>query len=179
MNKKDIIIVDTETTNLTRCCASHIDFQPYMIEIYIYRVDYRFNFIDEFQSLIKPPVAIPGFITRITGINDIRVRNAPKFKHILKPIKKIFKGAGTFVAHNATFDIDMINYEGIRAGVDLKFPKETFCTVEQSMHFYGYRMKNLELFTLLTGAKEIPEQHRAKADVMATFTNYKILKGMI
>lgn len=176
---KDILIVDTETTNLTRCCASHIDFQPYVIEVFIYRVDHKFRKIDQFESLIKPPVTIPGFITRITGINDIRVRNAPKFKHIIKPIKKIFKGAGTFVAHNATFDIDMLNYEAIRSGVNLKFPKETFCTVEQSMHFFGYRMKNLELFTMLTGAKEIPDQHRAKADVMATLENYKILRGLV
>lgn len=179
MSKKDIVIVDTETTNLTRCCASDIAFQPYIIEVYAYRVDYQFNKIGEFHSLVNPPVSIPNFITRITGINDIRVRNAPKFKKILKPLTKIMKGAGTFVAHNATFDRDMIDYEGKRAGVDIAFPKDLFCTVEQSMHFFGYRLKALELFTHLTGKKEIPNQHRAKADVMATFENYKILRGLI
>ena len=49
-----------------------------------------------------------------------------------------------------------------------------FCTLEQSMHIKGHRLKNSELYTIATG-KEIENAHQAKADVLATYESYKWL----
>lgn len=173
--KEDIIIVDTETTGLLEVSSCSLEFQPHMIEIFVLRVNSKLKPVGEFSSLIQVPVPVPSFITRITGVSDIDLQKAPTFKKIYKSLNKIFKGTSLMVAHNATFDYNIIKNEFERIEKQCFLPNSLYCTVEQSLHFFGYRMKNLELYEKLTGKKEIKNQHRAKADVLATFDNYKEL----
>ncbi|NQY68165.1 MAG: 3'-5' exonuclease [Flavobacteriales bacterium] len=51
------------------------------IAIYIF---YGKIIIDEYHSLVNPECSIPYQITRITGITDETVANAPKFYEIAK-----------------------------------------------------------------------------------------------
>lgn len=169
------VIVDTETTNLLEAMGNQLEFQPHMIEIFALKIDDNLKPVEEFYSLIKPPVPIPQFITRITGISDIDVVKSPPFKKIAKKLQKFLKGTDLFIAHNATFDYDIIENEFKRIGMKSNLPKKLYCTVEQSMFYKGYRLKNLELYKILTGKTEIKNQHRAKADVFATLENYKKL----
>ena len=68
------------------------------------------NVIDEFTSLVNPEQRIPHFITNLTGITEAMVSNAPKFYEIAKNIVEITKGT-VFVAHNVTFDYNIIRDE--------------------------------------------------------------------
>ena len=60
--------------------------------------------IQEYESLVNPERSIPHTITRLTGINDYMVADAPKFYEIAKEIIEITSDC-IFVAHNVNFDI--------------------------------------------------------------------------
>ena len=66
--------------------------------------------IDEFTSLVNPEQRIPHFITNLTGITEAMVSTAPKFYEIAKKVVEITKDA-IFVAHNVTFDYNVIRDE--------------------------------------------------------------------
>ena len=58
---------------------------------------------DEFSTLINPLIPIPEFITRLTGIDDLMVQDAPTARDVAPTIAE-FLGDAIFVAHNAPFD---------------------------------------------------------------------------
>ena len=119
----------------------------------------------------------PGFLEKQIGITNQMVVKAPTFIEIYKKITEVFFRSHTVVAHNLTFDEQVLITELKRIGKEYHFPYPPikFCTVEQSMHIRGYRLKNSELYKLTTG-KEIIGAHRAKNDVLATFESYKWLR---
>lgn len=172
-------LVDLETTGLQEPIACDLSFQPYIIEICIMVVNNKGKEIDFFNSLVKPPVQVPEYITSITGISDIDLNKAPSFSDIYKKINKVFSKADVFVAHNCCFDYNILNYEFLRISKkhfkNSNLPKKLFCTVEQSKHLKGFRLKLNELYFLLT-KKDMKGHHRAKNDVLALYECYRRLK---
>ena len=68
--------------------------------------------IATFSTLIKPKVAIPYYITKITGITNEMVKDAPEVEEIMPELIQ-FIGNFDIVAHNANFDYKFIqNYSG-------------------------------------------------------------------
>ena len=177
--KKSIIILDVETTDLTSPEETDLIHQPHLTEIYCYKVtaNKKMSFLDEFHSLFKPPIPIPYYITKLTGIDDYTVKKAPTFLQMYKKLYEFFLGCEMMVAHNLSFELKMIRFELQRIGKEFNFPFPPihYCTVEKSMHLEGIRLKNDELYRLATG-KEIEGAHRAKTDVMATFESFKWLR---
>ena len=90
-------IVDIETTGSNKASEHRIT------EIAIYLYDGK-KVIREFTSLVNPQSRIPYFITRLTGIDDEMVQDAPLFEDIIDEIDAITKDA-IFVAHSVNFDI--------------------------------------------------------------------------
>lgn len=172
-----ITIFDTETTGLEEPMGCDISCQPHMVEIAAVQINHNFKVKQEYIQLVKPPVSIPYHTTKVHGYTDYDVRKAPPFKKIVKPLAKVFQGSEVMVAHNCVFDWGMLVTELTRCGKLKKFPmpRVRFCTVEQSFHMFGYRPKLLELYTHLTGKKEIKKQHTAKADTDALLKIYKEL----
>lgn len=164
--KRELCFFDTETTGLPEAKGTSNSLQPYITEICIIRTDHKFNIIGEYTSLIKVPIEIPTFITRITNIDNKMVNKFPYFNKHIKKINKVLKGADILVAQNLRFDKDMIEIEYSRFNKKIVWPKTLFCTVEQSMHYCGMRLKSTELFDY-TGGREIKNIHRARADVIA------------
>ena len=173
-----IIIVDTETTGLIEADGNPLPNQPYIIEIFALRVSDDDVIEDEYYSLVKPPKPLPEVITRINGLTDNALKNAPSFAAVYRPLAEIFLSCHTFVAHNAPFDVGMLSNELRRIDKHCQFPwpPVMYCTVEQSMHLRGYRLKLQELHEIATGLPDIPNAHQAKADVMALFECYKWLR---
>lgn len=162
-------ICDTETTGLLEPEACDKNFQPYITEIYGCVLDKDFNMITEIDTFVKPPVPIPDFITKITGISDYTVRNAPKFIEIFDELYDVAKQSDVFVAHNAAFDHGVIKHELERHDMEFKFPwwREQICTVEASMPIQNKRLRLTALHQLATGKPHFNGAHRAKPDVMA------------
>ncbi len=164
----NIIIFDTETTGLLLPEPADIKKQPYIIEFYGCKINENFDFLEEFETLIKPPIPISQEITKITKIEDKHVAGKPVFPLIFKDLAKFFTGVDILVAHNLAFDLGMLNNELRRLDKVNRFPwpRHQICTVEKSNHIKGYRLNLTRLHNLAFG-KGFANAHRAKDDVFA------------
>ncbi len=127
---------------------------------------------DSFHTLIKPDMDIPYFITRLTGISNEMVQNAPKFYEVAKQIVEYTAGR-TFVAHNVHFDYRFLREEYKRLGYE--FFRKTLCTVQLSRKLLpghaSYSLGNIcgDLNIEING------RHRADGDALATVKLFEIL----
>ena len=120
--------------------------------------------IDEWQSLINPQRSIPPNITRITGIDESMVAQAPLFADIADSFAE-FMGDAIFAAHNVNFDYGFISTE--YQMIDRKFRHPKICTCSSMRKLYpGYRsysLKNLcQEFEI-----DLKSHHRALCDAQA------------
>lgn len=170
------VIFDTETTGLIKPDECDINAQPSIIEIYLLKLDDNLVKIDDFETLIKPPVPITEEITRITRIDNNDVRNSPSFIKIFDSLAKFMTGVDTLVAHNLAFDRAMLANELVRINKILRFPwpREHICTVEKTMHIEQRRLTLTNLHKNLFG-EAFEDAHRAKSDVDALYRCYKEL----
>lgn len=102
-NKEDIFVaIDVETTGLS-------PFANELIEVSA--IKYKGSKkMDTFSTLIRPKLKIPYYITKITGITNDMVKNAPEVEEVMPELIR-FIGESTLVAHNANFDYKFIqNY---------------------------------------------------------------------
>lgn len=165
--------IDTETTDLLKPILTPLLYKPYIIEIAIVLFDEKMNVLEKFDTLVKPPIEIPFFIEKHTGISNEMVMKKKPFKKHYKKVKKIIEKADLVFGQNVGFDINMVLYEFARLKKHIVFPKP-FCCIEQSMHIKGRRLKNSELYLHFTG-NELKNAHRALNDVFATKEVFKCL----
>lgn len=165
---------DYETSGLLKPCPIPIEKQPHSIEYYGCLVDAQsLEIVSEFDTLIKPPIQITAEITKITGITNEMVADAPRFAQVADEIEKQFNSASRMVAHNASYEREITTIEFKRLGREIKMPR-VFCTVEQTYHLLGHRQKLGDLHELLFGEK-FSGAHRAREDVHALLRCYKEL----
>ena len=125
-----------------------------------------------YNTLINPECHIPYHITRLTGITNEMVSNAPKFYEVAKKIIELTAGK-IFVAHNANFDYSFIKEEFKRLGYDFK--RKTICTVKLGRKLLpGHR--SYSLGNICADLEiEITDRHRAIGDALATAKLFEIL----
>jgi len=120
---------------------------------------------DQFTTLINPEIDIPLPITRLTGISNAMVADAPRFYEVARRIVEITAGR-IFVAHNVMFDYRFIQEELKRLGYD--FSRKRICTVQLSRKLLpgklSYSLGNICRETGIT----IEGRHRAAGDALAT-----------
>lgn len=157
-------IVDIETTG-----DKPVNFK--VIEIAIILHDGKQE-IDRYTSFVNPEERISPFISRLTGIHDSDVADAPKFYEIAKDIVEFTKNC-IFVAHNVSFDYGVIRREFKRLGFDYRLPH--MCTVQTSRILIpGYKSYGLKNITKSLGIP-LDNHHRAIADTEATAKLFEIL----
>ena len=127
---------------------------------------------ETFSTLINPECNIPYNITRLTGITNEMVANAPKFYEVAKKIIELTAGK-IFVAHNAMFDYSFIKEEFKRLGYDFK--RKTICTVKLGRKLLpGHR--SYSLGNICADLEiQITDRHRATGDALATAKLFEIL----
>ena len=124
--------------------------------------------VDSYQTLVNPQVGIPSFITRLTGINNEMVKDAPRINQIL-PSFVNFLGNDIFVAHNATFDFGFLDFNlKIHQGQNLL--NQRLCTKKLANRLLPEleRKRLLDLCEYFNVTNE--QAHRAMGDVQATAT---------
>lgn len=128
--------------------------------------------VDEFVSLVNPEKSIPPHITRLTGIDNDMVAQAPKFYEIAKQLVEITEDM-IFVAHNAGFDYSFMREEFRSLGYDYK--RKKMCTVRLSRELLP-GMPSYSLGNLCRDLNiEINGRHRAAGDAFATTKLFDVL----
>lgn len=157
-------IIDIETT------GNHYKY-GHITEIALYRHNGQ-QVTDSYSTLINPEMDIPYYITKLTGIDNEMVKNAPKFFEVAKKIVEITSNS-IFVAHNVSFDYRFVKEEFNRLGFD--YNRKTLCTVQLSRKFLpGHRSYSLgKLCSDLN--ININGRHRATGDALATVKLFEIL----
>jgi DNA polymerase-3 subunit epsilon len=157
-------IIDVETTGGSFTSER-------LTEIAVYLHDGN-KIVDEFSTLINPEQPIPYMITRITGISNEMVADAPRFCEIARRIVEMTEGA-VFVAHNASFDYNFVRHEFKRLGYTYKRP--TLCTVKLSRKLLpGHNSYSLGKLCHSLGI-QIENRHRAAGDALATTKLFEML----
>lgn len=158
LTEAEFVVVDVETTGMSAA-------DDRMTEIAMIRVRGE-EIVDEFSTLINPLITIPAFITDLTGIDNLMVRDAPTAREVVPYIIE-FLGSAVFVAHNAPFDWGFVFHTVRReCGAELSSPQ--LCTVRLSRRILpslpskslGPVAKHLEI--------DIHQRHRASGDAYAT-----------
>ena len=128
--------------------------------------------VKEYSTLINPEKNIPPFISRLTGISDDMVADAPKFYEVAKDIVELTDGK-TIVAHNAQFDYSFIREEFRSLG--FSFNRSTLCTVKLARKLIpGHRSYSLGNICTQLGISN-DARHRATGDALATVKLFDLL----
>lgn len=118
--KTDLYFLDTETTGL--------GFTDEIVEIAIVSFDGSIAF----ESLVKPYIPIPKEASKLHGILDSKVQNAPRFMHVWAQVEPLLQGK-TVGIYNDDFDIKMI-----RQSLRLTTWKPKFVTIDIMKIFSEY-----------------------------------------
>jgi len=120
--------------------------------------------VEEFSSLVNPGSPIPYWITKLTGITNEDLADAPYFDEIAAEVYRMLEGA-IFVAHNVRFDFSFIKRQLEALGYTYR-PK-LFCTVRMSRALYkDHKGHSLEKIIARHGIV-VHDRHRAMADAQA------------
>lgn len=125
MFEEPVVYVDIETTGGSYRTSRIIEFAAIRVE--------NNEIVDSFTTFINPGSPIPYFITKITGITDSDVAEAPFFVEIAEKIHAILDGA-IFIAHNVRFDYSFIKRQ--LEVYNIHFNPRMLCSVRMSRALY-------------------------------------------
>lgn len=165
-DKMKALLLDTETSGLISNRSIKLAEQPHIIEWYSALVDFLNGTIEqELDFLIKPPQPVSDEIIKITGITNEMLKGAYDFGHYKNAIKETIENASLVIAHNLSFDMEIVALEAERHSLEIKWPQKC-CTVEATIHLLGYRLTLSGLHEHLFG-RPFTGAHRAKQDAQA------------
>jgi DNA polymerase III epsilon subunit family exonuclease len=96
----EVVVFDLETTGLSAT-------RDRMCEIGAVRVR-ALEIVDTYETLVRPGVALPPTIARLTGLRDADLRAAPPVEHAVRRFLA-FAGDAPLAAHNARFDVGFLD----------------------------------------------------------------------
>lgn len=150
-------IIDVETTGGS-------PLQDRVIEIAVFVYDGT-KITDSFCTLLNPKRPIDPYVTRLTGITQEMVQQAPLFEEVHEKLLELTH-ENIFVAHNVKFDFGMMRQEFKRLGID--FNRRQLDTVNLARRVIpGFNSYSLGNICDSLGI-EITDRHRAKGDAEAT-----------
>ncbi|MFL5760544.1 MAG: exonuclease domain-containing protein [Thermomicrobiales bacterium] len=98
----DFVAIDVETTGLGPSRHRVIEFAA---------IRFRGGIEQErFETLIQPDRRVPKYITKLTGLTDGHLDDAPRFADIAYQVVQ-FLGSETIIGHNVGFDFSFLNAE--------------------------------------------------------------------
>jgi DNA polymerase-3 subunit epsilon len=163
---RPIIFFDIESTGLDVS-------KDRIVEISILKV-----FPDEHEEIktlrVNPTIPIPATSSKIHGIKDADVKDAPPFSEVAHSVANFIRGCD-IAGYNATkFDIPLLAEEFIRADVDLDLKKSKFVDVQTI--FFKMEQRTLGAAYQFYCHKELTNAHGAEADAIAT---YEVLQSQL
>lgn len=161
------LIFDTETTDLISNSLLDLKHQPRIIEFYGELVDVRKGkVLERLEFLCDPGIMIQPKTTEITGITQEMLKGQPPFRTFADKVKAIMSRATAVVAHNLSYDHQILTFEFQRIKDELRWPAIKICTVQETEFIKGRRMSLSEMHEHFFKEK-FEGAHRARQDVEA------------
>jgi len=117
--------------------------------------------VGQYKQLINPEEHVPSFITKMTGISDAMLWDAPLFKGIADDLEVFLDGA-LFIAHNVSFDYGFIKMEYERIGQ--KFNMDRACSARLSRKLYPEHKSHALDRVIERLGIDVTNRHRAYDD---------------
>jgi DNA polymerase-3 subunit epsilon len=126
------------------------------------------------EMRINPEMPIPAHSSRIHGIYDEDVKEAPTFREVARSLAQFIEGCDLAGFNSNRFDIPLLAEEFLRVGVDIDLKRKKFVDVQAIFH-------KMEKRTLAAAFRfychqELDGAHGAMADTRAT---YDVLKAQL
>jgi DNA polymerase-3 subunit epsilon len=129
------------------------------------------NSTETLTQRINPEIPIPEVVSKIHGIYEKDILDAPTFKQVA-PVLLKFIGNSDFAGYNSNkYDIPLLAEEFLRAEVDFDLEGRRLVDVQNIFHFMEPR--NLSAAYKFYCNKPLENAHSAEADVLATFEIFK------
>lgn len=155
----EFVVLDVEATHDRKVPARIIELGGYRVR--------GGQILDEFETLIDPEANVPWFLANLTGISDEMLMTAPKFESIAHGWLG-FIGDSVLVAHNANFDLPLLNREIGRVFPGYRLRNSHLCTVDLARRLVpqleSHRLDSVAAYFSV----DIPRRHRAADDALAT-----------
>lgn len=162
------VVFDLETTGLSAI-------KDRIIEIGAVKVK-NYEIVDHYSTFVNPGRPIPYEITKLTGINDGMVLEAPAIETVLPEFLE-FIGDAVLVAHNAGFDVGFINQNCRYQEIEKEFLSIDTIAMAQIL------LPTLSRYRLNIVAKALnitlKNHHRAVDDAQATAEIFMRLAEML
>ncbi|MFS8533334.1 exonuclease domain-containing protein [Sphaerobacter thermophilus] len=161
VGRDDVVYLDTETTGLGPDAE--------IVDIAV--VDQAGRVL--LNSLVQPRNPIPAEATRVHGITNKMVMNAPEWPEVYQELARIIQDYPTLIIYNAAYDRRLISQTCRRYGISV--PRADWqCAMlnyaayrgEWNARYGNYRWHTLEKAAIETGAP-MPPTHRALDDAQA------------
>lgn len=154
------ILIDVETTGLSRSSDR-------IIEVGIAKME-NWEITEKYSSLVNPRKHIPSAASKVNGIYDSDVENAPIFSDIAKEIKSRLS-EGVVAGYNVSFDLDFLGRELSRAGLSANVTYlDVLPIVRKAYHnITNYNLETVAKHLMLISNSEA-QKHRAIDDAILT-----------
>lgn len=169
------IIFDVETTGLSKK-GKPLEDQPHIIEIGAIYIDDDGNVTRTISQLLNPgiPLPDPKMTKKICGIEENQLTDKPLFSEFRPILTQFFTDADNLIAHNAAFDVLMLNNELCRIDRSVKvlfpWPKEIICTMLDYKHLNGGKWPKLTWLYEKIMCMPLAQTHRALDDCNAVLS---------
>ena len=156
----DAVVLDTETTSLDPTRARVVEIGG--VRLAAGRVETT----ERFHALVDPREPIPPTSTRIHGIDDTRVKDAPDFATAWKGLVE-FLGDKAVVGHTIDYDIAVIANESKRASLAFQAPRAIDVRVLAEFARPDLSGFSIEELAAWLGV-EVEHRHSALGDALTT-----------
>ncbi|MCI5648047.1 MAG: 3'-5' exonuclease [Fusicatenibacter sp.] len=165
MKNQNFVVLDLETTGLTPK-------KDRILEIGAVRVqDGRIT--EKYETFVNPMIRVPMEITKLTGITDEMVADAPDNKTAVMGFLD-FCGDLPLLGHNISFDYRFMKHSAVNLGAS--FEKEALDTLRIARYALpGLESRSLEALCSYYGIFR-KNAHRAMDDVLETLELYRRLE---
>lgn len=162
MTHRPLVFLDIETTG-----GSPKDSR--ITEIGALRVEGG-KVVGTFNELLNPEQHVPSFITRMTGISDDMLWEAPLFHGIAAELE-LFLDEAVFVAHNVNFDYSFI--KAAFGEIGTHFNMDRCCTARLSRRLYPDQPRHSLDTIIARHGFVVKDRHRALDDATVLFEFFK------
>lgn len=173
LKQAPLVVLDTETTGLSTIQGHRI------VEVAAVRLE-GWREVDSFSALVNPGRPMDSGASRVNGIYDEDLVDAPPFSDVARPLHRILDSA-VLVAHNARFDAGFLgmeyglyNAQSSPVEEQLEIDNAWICTLQLARRLFYFNRNSLGHVAQSLGVRT-GRAHRALNDV---YTTIGILKRM-